>query len=361
MTTFSSVSSVVKKPCAFHSALFAPLRAFSVKKVCTITSAFSASLRAIDVKKSCAITSVLPVSLRAFYSPANYSTQKIILSSFFLLLPYFFLPEVSAQIKRPKYKQRDRKESLYREKTGEVFPENDFQYKFSGWYWGPGVTYALPLPSKHTKSFTDSLDNPYTVDFDPGGKMGLYLEGGRYKILQYSYLFKYLDYGLAYKWLRGAEEFSAVAGAGSGKFSDHFLLAHFNLNNVINLSDNSFLQNTIGINADYPLIKTRTPGFGAGETYPGFIAQLHYKLGIGFKVSDKLMIIPALETPLLSLYPFDFPRSALSYLNSRYRPIIFSLRFLYLRPTGVECPPVYTPDFPGGIIPYGQDDMQPVE
>lgn len=284
--------------------------------------------------------------------------KTLIFFSFFL----FFCFEISGQIKRPKHKQRDKKESLYREKVGQVFPENDYQYKMSGWYWGPGLTYTLSVPRKHTKSFTDPMDNSFDVEFSPSGKIGAYLEGGRYRILQYSYLFKYLDYGLAYKWLRGNEGYSFSSGSGSGKFSDHFLLAHFNLNNVINITDNSFLQNTIGINADYALIKSRSPGFGAGETYPsGFVGQLHYKLGYGFKVNDRLMIIPALETPVLNLYPFEFPKSTLGYHNSRYRPIIFSVRLLYLRPTGVECPPVYTPDFPDGIIPGGQDEPEQLE
>lgn len=279
-----------------------------------------------------------------------------------IAIPLSVFTDISAQIKRPKHKTRDRKETLYRQKVGEVFPENDYQYKMNGWYWGPGITYSLPTPSKHTKSFKDSQDNPFDVDFDPSGKFGLYLEGGRYKILQYSYLFKYMDYGLAYKWLRGTEDFSYPAGGGTGKFSDHFLLAHLNFNNVINITDNSFLQNAIGLNADYAIVKSRKPGFGSGEAYPaGFVAQIHYKIGYGFKVNDRLMVIPALETPVLNLYPFEFPKSNLGYMNSRYRPILFSVRLLYLRPTGVECPPVYTPDFPDGIIPGGQDEPEPVE
>ncbi len=281
--------------------------------------------------------------------------------TFFSALIIFSL-SASAQIKRPKHQQRDKKASLYREKTGEVFPENDLQYKLTGWYWAPGLTYTFSLPPKHTNSFTDTLANPFDVAFNPTGKIGLYLEGGRYRILQYSYLFKYLDYGLAYKWLRGAEVFSYSAGNGTGKFSDHFLLAHFNLNNVVNISNISFLQNTIGLNADYPILKSRVPGFVKGETYPtGIVAQIHYKLGLGFKVNEKLMIIPSLETPILNLFPFNFPSSTLNYHHSKFRPVILSVRFLFLRPTQVECPPVYTPDFPDGIIPGGQDEPEPVE
>ena len=278
----------------------------------------------------------------------------------FIILPLIFIfsLHLSAQIKRPKYKQRDKKQSLYRQKVGEVFPENDFQYKMNGWCWAPGLTYMLSLPSKHTTSLGDTLN----VELNPAGKIGIYLEGGRYRILQYSYLFKYLDYGLAYKWLRGAEKFSYAAESGSGKFNYHFLLAHFNLNNVINVTNTSFLQNTIGVNADYAVYSTYIKDGIFDNTTPSkFVANFHYKLGYGFKVSDKLMIIPALETPVLNLYPFEFPKSTLPYHNSRYRPLIFSVRFLFLRPTGVECPPVYTPDFPDGIIPEGQDEPTPVE
>lgn len=279
-----------------------------------------------------------------------------------LILLFFFACEISAQIKRPKHKQRDRKESLYRQKVGDVFPENDYQYKMNGWYWGPGLTYPLSIPLNHSKTFTDPLDNPFDVSFKPSGKIGIYLEGGRYRILQYSYLFKYLDYGLAYKWLRGQEGFSYSGGSGTGMFSDHFLLAHVNLNNVINITNNSFLQNSIGLNADYALLKSRSSGFGTGEEFPEpFVGQLHYKIGYGFKMNDRLMVIPSLEIPLINLYPFEFPKSTLSYHNSRYHPLLLSVRFLFLRPTGVECPPVYTPDFPNGVIPGGQDEPEPVE
>jgi len=222
-------------------------------------------------------------------------------------------------------------QNLYGKKARDPFPK-ELQYKMTGWYFGPGFTYTLPM-----EGFT-VMDGNSGTEFNPSGGFGLYLEAGRYHIWQYSSLIKYMDYGLAYKWLRGSEENTGLA------YSDHYATAHLNLNNSIPINKYLFIQNTVGINVDYSFLQSRD---GTGP--PALLAQAHYKFGIGFKITDNLMIIPAIETPILNGWPWENGRSTLQYLNSRYRPVILSMRFLFLRPKQEICPPVYNPAAPEGI------------
>lgn len=221
-------------------------------------------------------------------------------------------------------------------KYSDVFPDK-LRAKPSGWYFSPGFTLMQPQIFSFVKNIiTKTSESPYS-------RFGLYLEAGRYKLFEYYTLFRYMDYGIAYKSLRGGERKSGE------KFGDHFISAHFNLNNTINIGKYSFIGNTVGVNADYAFITN-----SSGDTPGSFIGQLHYKFSYGYKASSKLMIIPAIETPILNLYPFYYGSSSLTYLSSRYHPFIFSIRFLFLRPVQDVCPPVYAP---GMLEDYTPTDM----
>ncbi len=236
-----------------------------------------------------------------------------------------------------------------------VFPV-DFVYKNSGWFVGPGLTYTLTRSSNPQETIAGGVDTAYLATFDPNGKIGAYLEFGRYHSLTYWGPFKYLDYSIAGKWLRGNETFvgemfntadqtSLQAAAGEGNFSDIFVLVNFNLNNVIPITDRSFVQNSIGVNGDYRLVKSTSydGGFsGLTQSEPSnIIGQLHYKLGYGIQPRNKdFVIIPSIETPILNAYKFEDGKSTLGYFNSRYRPLIFSVRILFLRrKNGLDCKP----------------------
>lgn len=222
---------------------------------------------------------------------------------------------------------------MYGKKRADAFPA-PLQYKMKGWYFSPGLTLMPPQTFSFVK---DIITNESE---GPRSKMGAFLAIGRYKIFEYPGIFRYLDYGLAYKSLRGKE-----VNTGE-KFGDHFVSGHFNLNNSIHINKYSFIQNTLGINADYAILR-----FNTGDSPSAFITSLHYKFGFGYKVNKKLMIIPSIETPILNILPFEQGRSSMAYLSSRYRPMIISLRFLLLKEKFDECP--YVPPPPGGLPTEG--------
>jgi hypothetical protein len=228
------------------------------------------------------------------------------------------------------------------------------QYKLSGWHFAPGITYMANRFKNTPETLYESNDTTYNVTFDPAGKIGLYLEAGRYHIFKYGYLFAYMDYSLAFKKFKGTEKFTGeflqegsntpfATSEGNGAFKHSYLTGNINLNNVVQLNDYEFWQNSLGLNIDYRI--------GGSSSYSGvttyqnpndpakFMMQLHYRLGYGFKWTDRLFVIPMIETPILSVFSWDNGKSSYEMFSSRYRPLIFTIRFAWLRKSSWDCPP----------------------
>ena len=234
-----------------------------------------------------------------------------------------------------------------------------------GWYFGLGLTYTAAY-NNYTAEFTDTL-NP-TIDYkyiaDPKGKFGALAEIGMFKMTERRFI-NYRDFGLTWKWFRGGEDFttetytndevtSSVSTEGS--FGDHLISGHLNFGYRFDASDKLFYVNGLGINADYHLIKgrTATPQIPNNEDYvagpDAFVGELHYFFGIGFKTSSRLIIMPIIETPILALMPFNHIKSTHPYNNTRLRPFMLRVRFMFLKRGSKSCPKVYGNPFD---IDYG--------
>ncbi|NNE54794.1 MAG: hypothetical protein HKN32_02145 [Flavobacteriales bacterium] len=215
-----------------------------------------------------------------------------------------------------------------------------------GWHFAPGVTYMLPANDQSINTrlvVTDGVtDTLYTGEFDPSGKVGIYLEAGRHHLMDKMYLLDNVDYGIGFKMLRGGERFDGRMKADSGmvpisnegSFSESFLTAFVNAGNIHQLSDRTFLHNSFGLNVDYRILSSRPfEGTSTGmiQEFPGnFNAHIHYRLGFGIKLQASWFMIPSVETPILTLVKFDDGKSTMQYFSNRYRPLIFTLRFLRL-------------------------------
>ena len=249
---------------------------------------------------------------------------------------------------------------LYDRKRPEIFP-TDGKMRRGGFYVSPGATYTLPrFKNEENELIFQSGDTAYHATFDPNGRLGLYLEAGWFHATWDPVILDYWDFGLAYKQLSGKEDYSGtiyfgdvdstLLTAGGGDFADRYLALHVNANKLIQTGDYQFVQLSLGANADYNIGSGRSydgdPFILARQEFPpDLIAQAHFKVGYGFKVTQRLMIIPALETPVFSVVPADQGLGKLSWFDSRYRPLILSVRFLFLRyPKGWACPPVRISD-----------------
>jgi len=209
--------------------------------------------------------------------------------------------------------------------------------KNSGWHFSPGLTYMLP--SKFSQTVTNESQPGFEDNLTARGRLGFYAEVGRHHLFDQFYFLNHLDYGLAWKKLLGREsrlidcdECDAIER--TAIFKEHFASAYINFSNIYQISDYNFIQNGIGINADYALIRNQeiTP---ENAVFPDvkpqeFQLQLHYKLGFGMKAEKGVFIIPSIEVPILNIVPFEDFKSTLPYFGSRYRPLIFSVKFMFL-------------------------------
>ena len=245
-------------------------------------------------------------------------------------------------------------QGIYGRKKPEIFP-TDGKMRRGGFYFAPGITYALPRGKDHEEQYFNTPDSSYTALFDPKGKIGLYLEAGWFLSTRDPIILDYWDFGLAYKQLKGTEAFTSAymrsdttsLFAGEGAFNDQHLTAHVNANKLIQTRDYQFVQLSLGANLDWRFGTNRSytadlTGLNRWAFPPEFIGQVHVKVGYGFKLTQRLMVIPAIETPVFSIVPEvggNFGK--LQWFSSTYRPLILSVRFLFLRyPKGFACVPV---------------------
>ncbi|MGB0887718.1 MAG: hypothetical protein ACPGSL_06325 [Vicingaceae bacterium] len=235
-----------------------------------------------------------------------------------------------------------------------------------GWYFGLGATYMAAYNNFNAEiDSTDALNNIYKTKYiaDPKGKFGALAEIGMFKMTEKRFI-NYSDFGLTWKWFRGGEDYTTETYTNDvltsttnieGAYSDHLISAHFNFGYRFDASDNLFYVNGLGLNADFHLKgRTATPQIPTNEDYvngpDAFVGELHYFFGVGFKTGNRLIVMPMIETPILALLPFDHIKSTHSYFNTRSRPFMLRVRFMFLKKGSKSCPAVYNPM---GIDPNG--------
>lgn len=253
--------------------------------------------------------------------------------------------------------QKKRQQAFIGKKPSEVFPDYR-RVKPGGWYFSPGATYTLTgIPPHKIQYPSDST----TIEgsFNPNGRVGAYAEIGLFKAFEKPNIIRYLDYGLHYKMLRGSEAQSFYLIDSTGQsisptleqkatYSDHFVGLHCYANFANQLGPYRFLQHSIGVQAEYALIAKRDPGmlplYAPIATSSRFVAALHYKIGLGIKLSNQFYMVPSLDIPILGFWPFEKGNPALNYFTSQYMPLVFTIRFLKFGNADPEkCPPVYNP------------------
>lgn len=232
--------------------------------------------------------------------------------------------------------------------------EVDREFRPSGWHFAPGVVGMFPSAyrrdaNRATTSET-GIQTLYNGSFEARGGGGLYLELGKQHFLRRSWLIDYLDFGLHLKQFRGRERFEGMVLREQGMaahsyeawFNEGYVGLYFNANHIAQVADRSFLQFSLGVNADYRVWSSNSVDRLDPIMEPifpeNFFGQLHAKVGFGWRPEPGIFIIPSVETPILTVYPGDDGKSSMPYYHSRYRPLIFSLRFLFFARTRVaDC------------------------
>ena len=198
------------------------------------------------------------------------------------------------------------------------------QYRMQNFFLSPGLTFMLPMASDK--------------EFRQRGRLGLIIQGGAYHIFERGgNIFNYMDYGAGYKRFSGSE-FMEINN--KSIFKQNYISSFFNINNIWQLSSKKFLQSSIGANLDFKFFEKDTP---LPNNTDKLNFSFHFKLGYGIKLNKILFVIPTIETPILNLKKWENGKSTFGIFNSRYRPIIFKVRLIWLKKLGKsDCPPVYT-------------------
>lgn len=252
----------------------------------------------------------------------------------FILLSFSLLLSVGLFAQKRK-KKDDYPFSKYGDRGAAIYSHSRSSFRPFGWHFTPGVTYMIG----HTNADEDRVYN-----LTPSGTPGYYFELG------FEHLFKkqhkilhYFDYSIGIKHFGGAEKYTDDISRIKGNFNFGAAFARIDLHSVWQLNRWNFIDQSIGVNADYTVYGGKQENYGspvAQEFQEKFLTQLHYSIGFGIKPRDGFFIIPTVETPILSAYQWrDFDPGHRWY-SSEYQPLIFKVKIAYLF-VKRGCPKVY--------------------
>jgi len=236
----------------------------------------------------------------------------------------------------------------------EYILEVDNDHRNSGWYIGAGTTFMLPSPSGFDR--TDSLMSgvTYNSNYNAKGKFGLNVELGRYNIFERGFI-HFLDYGVYYRKFKGEEIQSSALNApvdpllpanvsGLGIFKQNFLGVNIGANRLMGINRYFFLLHNVSLQAQYRMVNEAT--FETNSLLSPILVpesslegELIYKLGAGFRMRKGLLVLSG-SIPLFSSYYTEDVLSKKKLFHSKYHPLVFSLRYMWLnkQPDRV-CPP----------------------
>jgi len=235
----------------------------------------------------------------------------------------------------------------------DVFP-NYGNFLRKGWIVSPAFTYMLPpVKSPAQRAFFPG-GTAYDIAYKPAGRIGFGLELGRFYLIDKSRIISHVEMNGGLKILRAVENFDAAIDTetsssgtplltGGGSFNHAYVTARFSASNIIQFSKYAFLQNSLGINADYRIAQIvnysdQNLPIELQDPAP-FLFQFNYSLGFGFKMAGNIILTPSVETPILNIYEYNDLKSTLGVFNTRYRPLIFRLNIMVLdRKADRKCP-----------------------
>lgn len=252
-------------------------------------------------------------------------------------------------------------------------------YNLYGFQFQLGGTYLMSR-LKNDVLTIDPSANGFRGNFmhDPVGKVGAYAEIGMFHFpkkfpkLKISkeksiVLLSYYDWGLGFKYFRGAEDITVNyldnLGNQIGSDEQRYNFSHGNVYGRFSLHKNVyfkpkkrkeklnfFLDNSLGLNFDYRVM-TRSDDYTwynqvteSQQYYKPFHAQLHYGLGFGWSPKRGTFIIPGVRLPIVGYHAATpgvdgsgnkdsyWGKPSMHWFSSRYWPILVNVKFMFALP-----------------------------
>jgi hypothetical protein len=252
------------------------------------------------------------------------------------------------------FAQRDLTPSKRRK---DVFGKSDYKdYRFYGLQFSAGATYQFTRLTANNPIYSAVASDGRPIDYtiDPAGKIGAFVELGmahfpkkrsKISLALKTVLVSYYDWGLGFKLLGGSEQtttnyytpFGSLASTtnGTGDFYNGYVYGRFSVHKNINLSKRYFIDNGLGVNFDFR-VKSGGKNYTGQSSFENptvpqpLLAQLHYGLGFGIKLSRRSFFIPGVQIPILGIYEWRKGCAALNWYSSNYLPIQAQVKFIYL-------------------------------
>jgi len=261
-------------------------------------------------------------------------------------------------------------------KRNQGFGTRDFRnLGYTGLQFQLGGTYLMTRIDYKTITFNNGLfDGQYTLE--PRGLLGAYGEIGlvhfpkkrsKISLALKTVLVSYYDWGLGFKYFRGLERMTvdrlsptgAILGSSvtEGNFQRGHLYGRFSLHKNAHLKKikKFYLDNSVGVNFDYNLLKTKMDAntavhlaelsnVGVPQRYQqNFMAQLHYGLGIGIKLKRGAYLTPGVRIPIMGAYEWRKGHPTISWFSSEYMPLLFHIKYMFMFEKKTKgCPAVET-------------------
>jgi hypothetical protein len=217
-----------------------------------------------------------------------------------------------------------------------IYSHSRSHFRPFGFHFSPGLTYMAGYTNE---------DDEKSYDLKPAGTPGYYLEIGLEHVFKKRRkLFHYVDYSLGIKHFGGQEKLVLEDGTETkSNFNFGAAFARLDIHNVWQLSKWNFIDQSIGLNADYTVYGGNENVYttlGTEDYQQKFLAQLHYSIGWGIKPRDGFFIVPTLQTPILTAWNWRDFKPSHRWFSSKYQPIIFSVKVAWLF-VKRDCPAVY--------------------
>lgn len=241
-----------------------------------------------------------------------------------------------------RHKERNSGKQWSANRQDAIYSFSNSHYKPIGWHVNLGVTYMAG---------NSANDENAEYNLTPSGLPGYYLEGGMEHLFRrINKVVQYVDWGIGIKHFGGQEKYDLDPLVDRGSFNFGSAFVRGGIHNVWQLTKWNFIDQSIGANVDYRIYggkdhqetgKYLTPL--PSDNQSKLVAQLHYTFGFGFKVKDGLFFVANVQTPILTLLEFNDFNPSHKWFNSRYQPIIVSLKMAWLWPKS-GCPKVFSVD-----------------
>ncbi|MBL4707720.1 MAG: hypothetical protein JKY48_04695 [Flavobacteriales bacterium] len=229
----------------------------------------------------------------------------------------------------------------------DVFPFTR-EYKNGGIYFSPQAT--ISFGNKKEGVLNLGVDSSYRHETTGRGKWGYGLEVGWYHTFKKSRLLDFVEGGVAFRFFQGAAEHkgnyvvnqqSIATITSDNTFKNRMGVATLRAVKVKQLRSHSFLSFAVGVNYNYSFGQS----LKRSENYPNqhetsldkSNLQAHLQFGYGFRLNKQLLMIPTLETPIVSVLPSSKFDPAFPFFGANYHPLIIGLKFMLIRKDPVNC------------------------